>query len=398
MRLAALAGEPIVRAFKPRLARLAAEGRRRMLIRPEIENLPRYKPLIQAKKQTLGPDGRPLARMNANEGPWPPFPEAIEVMERGLAESNWYPDQSYADLKLALGEVHGVDPALISVGSGSANLIRLLTLVLLSPGDEVLLPWPPYPAHGLAVGLMGAVVVKVPLRDGAPDLDAALALVTPATKLVMLCSPHNPTGSVIRRATFETFIERLPEGVVTVLDQAYQEFVTDPEAVDGRAYVTGSKPVVVFRTFSKVYGLAGARSGYSFASEVIATAMERARETFSISQLAAAASVASIRRQDIVQERVQLNAIEREKLLEACDGYRLLTTPSEANFVWIDVRRNGKAVADALLRRGFMVRSGEVHDAPNHIRVTCGRPDENDGFIRALGEVLEEIPEELAAT
>jgi histidinol-phosphate aminotransferase len=368
-----------------------------MLIRPEIENLPRYKPIIKAKKETVGPDGRPLARLNANEGPWPPFPDALAAMDRTLAESNWYPDQSYLDLKLALSEVHGVDSSLISVGSGSANLIRLLTLVLLQPGDEVLVPWPPYPAHGLAVALMGAVVVRVPLRDGAPDLDVALDLVTPATKLVMICSPHNPTGSIVRRGPFEAFLDRLPEGVVTVLDQAYQEYVTDPEAVDGRAYLTGSKPVVVFRTFSKVYGLAGARSGYSFASEVIATAMERARETFTVSQIAVAASVASLRRQDLVRERAALNAIEREKLLEACDGLGLVTTPSEANFVWIDLRRNAKAVADALLRRGFMTRSGEVHDAPNHLRVTCGRPDENDGLIEALRAVLDEIPEEVPA-
>jgi histidinol-phosphate aminotransferase len=365
-----------------------------MLLRPEIDRLPRYKPIIKARKETVGPDGRPLARLNANEGPWPPFPEAVAAMTAGLPESNWYPDQSYADLKAMLGEVHGVDPALISVGGGSANLIRLLTLVLLSAGDEVLLPWPPYPAHGLAVALQGAVVVRVPLRDGAPDLDVALERVTPATKLAMICSPHNPTGSIVRRGPFEAFLDRLPDGIVTVLDQAYQEYVTDPEAVDGRAYLDGPKPVVVFRTFSKVYGLAGARSGYSFASEVIAAAMERARETFSISQPAVAASVASLRRQDLVRERAALNAIEREKLLEACDGLGLVTTPSEANFVWVDLRRNAKAVADALLARGFMTRSGDVHDAPNHLRVTCGRPDENDGFIAALREVLEQVPEE----
>jgi histidinol-phosphate aminotransferase len=248
----------------------------------------------------------------------------------------------------------------------------------------------------VAIHLMGAGVTRVPLRNGAPDLEAALQLITPATRLAMICSPHNPTGSAVKRAAFESWLERVPDHVVTVLDQAYQEFVTDPEAVDGRRYLGEPKPVVVFRTFSKVYGLAGVRAGYSFASQEINEAMERARETFTMSHLAVAAAAASLRRQDLVQGRAARNAIEREKLLEACDGLGLVTTPSEANFVWIDLRRHGKAVADALLQRGFMVRSGEVHDDPNHIRVTCGRPDENDGLIVALAEVLDEIREEAA--
>jgi histidinol-phosphate aminotransferase len=365
-----------------------------VLVRPEIGTLPRYKPLIKARTDVVGPDGQPIARLHANEGPWPPFPDAIEAMEAALSDSNWYPDQSYYDLKAALAEQHGVEPSLVSVGGGSANLIRLLTLVLLRPGDDVLLPWPPYPAHGVAVHLTGATTTRVPLRDGACDMEAMLERITPQTRLVLVCSPHNPTGTVVRRQDFESYLERVPDHVVTVLDQAYQEFVSDPDAVDGRRYLGGEKPVVVFRTFSKIYGLAGVRSGYAFASQVLSEAMERARETFPMSHLAVAASLASLRRQDLVRERAGLNATERQKLVKACAERGLATTPSDSNFVWIDLRRNGKAVADALLRRGFMVRSGEVHDSPNHIRVTCGRPDENDGFLRAFDAVLDEVLEE----
>ena len=364
------------------------------MIRPEILSLPRYKPAIKGKKKTVGSDGKPIARMNANEGPWPPFPDAIKAMQEAIADSNWYPDLSYLDIKEALSEVHGVDLARIVVGSGSAPLIRLLMLCTIRTGDEVLVPWPPYPQHATGAHLHGGTVVRVPLRDGACDMDALLERVTDRTRLALICTPHNPTGSVVSRRAFEDYLARVPGHVITVLDQAYQEFVTDPEAVDGRRYLDGPKPLVVFRTLSKVYGLAGIRTGYAFATLEIAEAMSKANETFSMSHIAVAASVASLRRQDIVRERAAVIAAEREKLKRACEELGLSYTPTEANFIWIDLRRNAKEVSDALLKRGFMVRSGEVHDAPQHMRVTVGRPEENDGFIAALRGVLDEIPEQ----
>jgi histidinol-phosphate aminotransferase len=364
-----------------------------MTIRPEVASLPRYKPAVKGKKQTVGPDGKRLARLNANEGPWPPFPEVIDAMQEAVREGNWYPDLSFYEVKEALAGLHGVDMSRIVVGSGSAPLIRLLMLVTIRPGEEVLIPWPPYPAHGVAAHLHGGTVVRVPLRDGACDMDALLAKVTERTRIALICTPHNPTGSTVTRRAFEEYLSRVPDHVVTVLDQAYQEFVTDEDAVDGRAYLDGPKPLVVFRTLSKVYGLAGVRSGYALATAEIAEAMNKANETFSMSQVAVVATLAGLKRQDLVRERVSIIAAERAKILLACDGLRLSYTPSQANFVWIDTRRSGKDVSDALLRHGFMVRSGEVHDAPQHIRVTVGRPEENDGFIAAFGLVLAEMPE-----
>lgn len=367
------------------------------MIRPEVASLPRYKPGIKGKRTLVRPDGTPLARLNANEGPWPPFPDAIKAMQDALGDTNWYPDQSYADLKQAISDVHGVAVERIVVGSGSAPIIRLLMLVLLRSGDEVLLPWPPYPAHGVAAHLHGGIVRRVPLRNGACDLDELLGMVTPRTRLALICTPHNPTGSVVTAPAFESYLERVPDHVVTVLDQAYQEFVVDPDAVDGRAYLDRGKPLVVFRTMSKVYGLAGIRSGYAFATAELAEAMNKSHETFSMSHIAVAASVASLKRQDIVRERVGIVVSEREKLKRACDVLGLSYTPTEANFIWIDTRRSGKEVSDALLRRGYLVRSGDVHDAPQHVRITVGRPDENDGLISALHEVLAEVPEGSAA-
>jgi len=368
-----------------------------MTIRPEILSLPRYKPAVKGKKQLVGPDGKRIARLNANEGPWPPFPEVIEAMQEAAREANWYPDLSFLDVKEALSQLHGVDLARIVVGSGSAPLIRLLMLITVRPGEEVLIPWPPYPAHGVAAHLHGGVVVRIPLRDGACDMDAMLGAITDRTRIALICTPHNPTGSVVGRHEFEEYLSRVPDHVVTVLDQAYQEFVTDEDAVDGRAYLDGPKPLIVFRTLSKVYGLAGVRSGYALATAELAEAMNKANETFSISQLAVVATLSSLKRQDLVRERVSIIATERAKLLRACDALGLTYTPSQANFVWIDTRRNSKELADAFLRRGFMVRSGDVHDAPQHIRVTIGRPEENDGLIDVFRAVLDEVRESGAA-
>jgi len=366
-------------------------------IRPEVQSLPRYKPAVKGKKQLVAADGKAIARLNANEGAWPPFPEVVAAMQEAAREGNWYPDLSFYDVKEALSRLHGVDVSRIVVGSGSAPLIRLLMLITIRPGEEVLIPWPPYPAHGVAAHLHGGVVVRVPLRDGACDMDALLAAVTDKTRLALICTPHNPTASVVTRRAFEAYLARVPDHVVTVLDQAYQEFVTGDDAVDGRAYLAGPKPLVVFRTLSKVYGLAGVRSGYALATAEVAEAMNKANETFAMSQIAVVATLAGLARQDLVSERVATVAAERAKILRACDALRLVYTPSQANFVWIDTRRNSKDVSDALLRRGFMVRSGDVHDAPQNIRVTIGRPEENDGFIKALGAVLAEVPEAGAA-
>jgi histidinol-phosphate aminotransferase len=363
-----------------------------MIIRPAISTLPRYKPGIKAKRALVTADGSPIARLNANEGPWAPFPDAIEAMAEALTDLNWYPDQSYTDLKLALAERYGLDAARFAVGSGSGSLIRLLTMVTIDPGDQALMPWPPYPAHGVAVGLMGGEVVRVPLVDGAADVEGLLDAITDRTRLVLICSPHNPTGGVVTRAAFESYLERVPNHVVTLLDQAYQEYVTDPDAVDGLQYLDHEKPVVVFRTFSKAYGLAGLRSGYAAAGPELIEAMGKATETFTMSHVAVVASVASLARKDLVEERSALNAIERSKLTTGLAARGLDVTPSQGNFVWVDTGRDAKAVSAALLARGIQVRSGEVHDAPAHIRVTCGRPDENDQFLAVLDDVLAEVP------
>jgi histidinol-phosphate aminotransferase len=363
-----------------------------MRVRPEISALPPYRP-----GGDTGPlhsaDDPPLARLDNNEAPWPPFPEALAAIERAAHELNRYPDISCRPILEALSQCHGVPADRIVVGSGSVSLIRLLALVLLSPGDEVVVTAPPYPAYGVAGALMGALVRLVPARDGAPDLPAMLGEVSARTRLVFVASPHNPTGGIVTRRAMQDYLARVPDHVVTVLDQAYIEYSTDPEAADGRQHLDAGKPLAVLRTFSKVYGLAGLRVGYAFATPDLREALDRVRENFPLSSPGQAAAVASLARQDVVRQRSQATAAERARLRVLLDGLGIRYTPSEANFLFVDLRRDADRVCALLRRRGVLVRSGRVHGTPTWIRVTIGQPEDTRRFVDALKEALREVPE-----
>ena len=363
-----------------------------MRVRPEIAALPPYRPGTDHGELPRGA-GEALVRLDNNEAPWPPFPEALDAIQRVAGGLNRYPEISCRDIVEALAAFHEVPVDGVVVGSGSVSLIRTLALVLLSPGDEIVVTTPPYPAYGVAGALMGANVQRVPAQGGAPDLEGMLARVGARTRLVFVASPHNPTGGIVRRRALEDYLARVPGHVVTVLDQAYLEYVTDPEYADGRQYLDAGKPLAVLRTFSKVYGLAGLRVGYGFATRELREVMERARENFPVSSLGQAAAVASLSRPDRVRERSQATATERARLRQLCDQLGLGYTPSEGNFLFVDVHREAKAMCAALRRRGVLVRSGDVHGAPTWMRVTVGGTEDIRRFVAALRESLAEVPE-----
>jgi histidinol-phosphate aminotransferase len=364
-----------------------------MRVRPEIERLPAYRPGAEYAELVRDAGGRPLARLDNNEAPWPPFPAALEAIQRAAGDLHRYPDISCRGLLEALAACHDVPLDRIVVGAGSVSLIRMLALVLLAPGDEVVITTPPYPAYAMAARLMGATVRGVEARDGEPDLEAMAAAVGPRTRIVFVATPHNPTGGIVRRRALEAYLDRVPDHVVTVLDQAYQEFVTDPEGPDGRQYLGAGKPLITLRTFSKVYGLAGLRVGYGFATQDLREALDRARENFPLTSLGQAAAIASLGRQDLVRERGQATAAERARLRSLCQSLGVACPPSQANFVFADVRRDADQVSAALRRRGVLVRSGRVHGAATWIRVTVGTDDDTARFADALGQTLGEVPE-----
>jgi histidinol-phosphate aminotransferase len=330
-----------------------------------------------------------VVKLASNEGPFPPFPAALAAIEQSARELNRYPDGGVWALRSALAERHGVTFEEVVVGAGADGVIDLLSQATLDPGDEIVCGWPSFPSYVLDASKLGAIACKVPLRNHTYDLDALLAAIGPRTKLVYVCHPNNPTGTANGRDELASFLDRVPEHVLVVLDQAYFEYIDDPDYADAIAEVFQSgRRVVVLRTFSKIYGLAGLRVGYAVAPKDVVVATSKVRRAFDVTATAQAAALASIddsgeiarRRAENARGRAQLEAAVRSHGLEPAG-------PALGNFVFVEVGE-GRAFFERLLREGVIVRPLDGFGAPGAIRVTVGTSEENEFFASALGHVF----------
>jgi histidinol-phosphate aminotransferase len=310
-------------------------------------------------------------------------------MERAAAELNRYPDGGAYRLRAALAERHGVRFEEIAVGSGADGIIDGLSQSILDPGDELVCGWPSFASYVIYGLKLGAEPVRVPLRDDRYDLDALLAAITPRTKLVYICYPNNPTGTMSTRAELDAYFARVPDHVLTVLDQAYFEYIDDPDYADGvEEYFKRGRNVVVLRTFSKIYGLAGVRVGYGVASADLVTELGKTRRAFDITTTGQEAALASLDAPDELARRREQNhegRAELERVLRDA-GYDVVAG-SVGNFVYVEVGEDAQAVFDALLRQGVIVRPLAGFGAPHAIRVTVGTPDEHAFLAGALARV-----------
>ena len=359
------------------------------LFRPAIADLVPYEPgkPVEEVQRELGLER--VVKLASNEGPFPPFPAALAAMERAAAELNRYPDGGAWALRDALARHHGVRLEEIVVGAGADAVIDLLSQATLDPGDEIVCGWPSFPSYVLDAAKLGAVARTVPLRDHAYDLDGLLAAIGPRTKLVYVCHPNNPTGTGNPRADLLSFFERVPEHVLVVLDQAYFEYIDDPEYADGieEIFKQGVR-VVVLRTFSKIYGLAGLRVGYGVAPADVVAATSKVRRAFDVTATAQVAALASIGDVEELARRRAANAEGRTAIEHALRAQGLEPVgPALGNFVYVEVG-DGRAVFEQLLREGVIVRPLGGFGAPEAIRVSVGSADENAFFTAALGQVL----------
>jgi histidinol-phosphate aminotransferase len=331
-----------------------------------------------------------IAQLASNESPVPPHPKVVEAIAAAAGAMNRYPDPDATLLRRRIAERFDTDPARVAVGNGSCEILLAAAEALCEPGAEVLYAWPAFSMYPYLPALTGAREVRVPLAEGdVHDLDAMAAEVTAATQLVLVCNPNNPTGTHCPAAEVGAFCESLPAHVTVILDEAYVEFQThdDPDAtVD---LLTELPNLVVLRTFSKCYGLAGLRVGYALGSPGFRAAIDAVRQPFSVNALAQAAGAEAILHQDDVARRVEGTVAERLRVEEGLRELGLRTSETHANFSWIDLgdAAEGDVVA-ALAERSIAVRPGTPLGDPGHIRVSYGTPAENGRFLAALAEIL----------
>lgn len=353
-----------------------------------IMELPVYQPgkPIEEVKRELGLEE--VIKLASNENPYGCSERARQAVRAELELMNLYPDGASQELVQALAERYEVNRDQIIIGAGSDEIIAMLTKAYLVPGDETIMATPSFPQYGHNALIEGAVCIEVPLVDGVHDLDAMAAAITDKTKIIWVCNPNNPSGTIVTRDQLEAFLSKVPDKVLVVLDEAYCEYIEDEEYPDGLDYIRSLRHVIVLRTFSKAYGLAALRIGYGIGDPDVIRAINQVRGPFNTTRMAQAAARAALEDQAFVAECRQKNREELAYLTEQFDRMGLTYYPAYGNFIMVDCQRDAKQLFELLLHKGIIVRGGHALGFPTSIRVTVGTSEQNKKFILALEEVL----------
>jgi histidinol-phosphate aminotransferase len=358
--------------------------------RPSVSGLTPYQPgkPVEDVQRELGLER--VVKLASNEGPFGPFAAAQEALARAAVDLNRYPDGGIFRLHAALAERHGVDVDEVSVGAGADGCIDMLSQAVLDGGDEIVCGWPSFPSYVIYARKQGAEATTVPLVDHRYDLDALLAAVTPRTKLVYICHPNNPTGTMNTADELDAYFERVPDHVLTVVDQAYFEYIDRadyPDAVE--RYLKAGRRLVVLRTFSKIYGLAGLRVGYAVGPRSVCAALAKVRRPFDLTTPAQVAAVASLGDEAELARRRAVNAVGLARLESLLREQGLDPVPSVGNFLYVDTGADANGLFGRLLQEGVIVRPLAGFGSPTAIRISVGTPEELDLLAVALGRVLQ---------
>ena len=351
--------------------------------------MPRFRPILDQFAPYL--PGKPPAacagptyKLSSNESPFGPLPSVVKVIAEAAGEVNRYPDNNAAELTQAIAARYGVPASHVAVGCGSVGLVQQLLEAVADPGAEVLYAWRSFEAYPYLADLAGATSVQVPLRDERHDLDAMAAAITAATRLIFVCNPNNPTGTVISTGELARFLDQVPGDCLVVLDEAYAEYVRDPAVPDGIKMYKDRPNVAVLRTFSKAYGLAGLRVGFLVGPEPVAAAARKTMLTFAVNAVAQAAAIASLAAEAELLDRVELVVAERDRIRAELIEIGWTVPATEANFVWLRLGPDTMRFADACARAGLSVRPF----AGEGVRVSVGEKAANDLFL----EVARDFP------
>ncbi len=351
---------------------------------------PAGKPIDEVKRE-LGLDK--VIKLASNENPFGCSEKAQKAMLDAVLESSLYPDGYSYELRMSLADHHKLSPEQFAFGTGSDGLIELICKAFLEEDDECVIPAPSFSLYEANVRASGAKPVIVPCdSDYKMNLSTMADSVTEKTKVLFLCNPNNPTGLMYTAKEQKELLDRVPENVLVVLDEAYFEFAQDlNDYPDSKAQLAEKSNIIILRTFSKVYGLAGLRVGYAMANKDIICELERVRAPFNVNLVAQKGAVAALCDTDFVKNTVRLNN-ENRKIL--CDGFEkmgLSYLESATNFVAVNIKKDSKSAYEALLKKGYIVKGGHSLSMPGYLRVSVGTREECEGFLTALSEVLEEI-------
>ena len=354
-----------------------------------LASIPPYvpgKPIEDVKREYGLTD---VIKLASNENPLGVSPKVLEALHTALNEINYYPDAQSYYLREALSRHLGFAADHVALGNGADGLIREVCLAYLEEGDEVIVSRSSFPVYDVSVQVVCGQVVKTSLKKNGLDLAAMASAITPRTKMIFVCNPNNPTGTIVTAAEAEQFMAQVPERVLVVFDEAYFEFVDSAEYPDSLQYVRqGRKNVLVLRTFSKVYGIAGIRLGYGLACPEVMAALQTVRESFPVNRLAQAAGLAALEDREFLRQTVEMNQSGRLYLYQEFERLGLPYIRSHTNFVLVKAGPQAVRIFQALLRQGVIVRPCNGYDLPEHLRITVGTPEQNARLIKALELVL----------
>jgi len=345
--------------------------------RPEIKGIKDYVP-------GKNPDKPGVIKLASNENPFGPSPAALRAIAEGSKMLQVYPDQKSSLLREALANKLGLTKENIICGNGSDDIMQMLAATYLNPNDEVIISKNTFSAYELVTRVFGGNLVLVDLKNYEQDLEGTAKAITKKTKLIFLTNPHNPTGTIFSATDLEAFLKKVPDNVLVAIDEAYAEFVENKDFPDSLKYVKAGRNVMVLRTFSKFYGLAGLRVGYGIASQELIAPMFRTKMPFNVNRLAQAGALAALDDKDFLNQTFKNNAEGKKYLYAELDRLKLPYKKTEANFIFIDLKKNADEVFLKLMSEGIIIRPLTSFGLPQAIRVSIGTREQNEKFIAAL--------------
>jgi histidinol-phosphate aminotransferase len=360
------------------------------LIRDSVFNVEQYEPgkPIEVLRRELGLEGE-ICKLASNENPLGPSPLALEAIRHSLDESNFYPDNSCYLLREKLGECLNIDPKYILVGNGTTELIYLTGVAFLNPQDKLIMSESAFIMAKITAQIVNCHLIEVPLKDYRHDLDSILKAVDEETKIVYLDLPMNPIGTSVDRQQFATFMDRIPEDVLVICDEAYYEYAVKESYPQTLKLVEEGRNVLVMRTFSKLYGLAGFRVGYCVAKESFLEALWKVSPPFSVNRFAQIGAAAALDDKEHIKKTLEMNEAGKNYIYQSLREMSVDYIPSETNFVTIDAKMDTRKICEDMQKKGVIIRPLVMYGRPNFFRVTIGTTEQNNKFVEVFQNVYQ---------